>query len=85
MIRIPGVCNFNSETTVLAHLNGAGMARKEDDSEGAFACYDCHQAVDGKPTKKHGFSSDEIKLMFFEGVKRTRDFWRHNGYMQVYR
>lgn len=85
LIRIPGVCNFNNETTVLAHINGAGMGIKADDSEASFACSDCHSAVDGKPTKRHGFTTADIKLMFLQGCVRTRDFWRENGYISKYR
>jgi len=46
--RIPGVCNGNPETTVLAHLpdESHGMARKSDDISAAFACSACHDAID---------------------------------------
>ena len=29
LVRLPGVCNHNAETTVLAHLGGAGMVRTQ--------------------------------------------------------
>ena len=48
MVRLPGVCNGNPETTVLAHLNGGGMGMKQSDLLGAFACSACHDAVDGR-------------------------------------
>lgn len=42
-------CNFNPETTVLAHLpcghKGAGM--KSPDNMAVFACSDCHTYIDG--------------------------------------
>ncbi len=82
LIRIPGVCNWNPETTCLCHYNGGGMGMKMDDMEGAFGCSDCHAAVDGKPTVKHGFSPADIKLMFLEAGIRTRDFWRKNGFIK---
>jgi hypothetical protein len=48
--RIPGVCNFNSETTVLAHLpcgqKGTGM--KSPDMMAAFACSACHKYIDSE-------------------------------------
>lgn len=84
-IRIPGVCTWNREETVLCHMNGAGLALKDDDTEAAFGCYACHCAVDGKPTVKHGFTKDEIKLMFFEGCKRTRERFRELGLIPRYR
>ena len=43
-------CNFNPETTVLAHLpNGfKGMGMKGLDSVAVFACSSCHDAIDGR-------------------------------------
>lgn len=43
-------CNFNPETTVLAHLpNGfKGMGMKGLDTVGVFACSSCHDAIDGR-------------------------------------
>ena len=51
MFRIPGVCSFNPEQTVLAHSNESqhrkAMGMKADDAIGSvFACYCCHSAVD---------------------------------------
>ncbi|TQV82839.1 DUF1364 domain-containing protein [Aliikangiella coralliicola] len=69
-IRIPGVCNFNEETTVFCHLNGAGMALKNNDNEGAYGCSNCHAAMDGQ--LKTTFSHDELKLMHLEAVMRTQ-------------
>jgi hypothetical protein len=45
-LRIPGVCNFNPETTIFAHINGAGMALKAHDIHGCYACSDCHRYYD---------------------------------------
>lgn len=82
-IRIPGVCNWNPETTVLCHVNGGGMGLKSDDMAGAFGCSSCHLAVDGKPEIKHGFSYIEILLMFLQGVLRTQEYWRKIGLIKV--
>lgn len=51
MFRIPGVCSFSPEQTVLAHSNrsadGKAMGMKADDAIGSvFACYFCHAAID---------------------------------------
>lgn len=71
MVRIPKVCNFNPETTVLAHLNGAGMGRKAHDLHGAWTCAACHQWLDG------GFSREASKnvrdLYHLEAVIRTQE------------
>lgn len=49
-MRVPGVCNFNTETTVLAHSNslkdGKGKGYKGNDHSGIFACYACHTWLD---------------------------------------
>lgn len=75
-VRIPGVCNFNPETTVLAHLNGGGMAAKHLDIHGAYACSNCHDAVDGKGCSAWNngepYSYEELKTMHLEGVIRTQ-------------
>lgn len=44
-LRIPGVCNFNPETTVLAHT-GSGTGKRLDDREAVYACAACHDAID---------------------------------------
>lgn len=43
-------CNFNPETTVLAHLpNGfKGMGMKGLDTVAVFACSSCHDEIDGR-------------------------------------
>lgn len=45
-LRIPGVCNWNIETTVFAHT-GSGTAKRRTD-KGCYACSDCHDAIDGR-------------------------------------
>ena len=81
-IRIPGVCNFNPETSVLAHLNGGGMATKHSDIHAAIACNDCHDVVDGRVQTKD-FTPEEIKIMFLEGVIRTQGLWLYAGLLKI--
>ncbi|MGZ8220021.1 MAG: nuclease domain-containing protein [Methylobacter sp.] len=83
-IRIPGVCSGIDEQSVLCHMNGAGLALKEDDTEAAIGCFNCHQAVDGKPVSKHPYTADEILLMFYQGCRRTRDMFRRKGLIERY-
>lgn len=76
-VRIPGCCNFNTETSVLAHYRLAGTCGtgcKPDDLQGAIACSGCHDAIDGR--KKTEYSRDELKLMHAEGVMRTLAIWK---------
>lgn len=72
MIRIPGVCNHNPETTVLAHYRmtgtcGTGM--KPPDTMGAWACSSCHDFVDSR--MKSRLSEYERRIYHAEGVMRT--------------
>ena len=64
------VCKHNPETVVLAHLNGAGMGLKNPDIFGAYACYACHQAVDGAVRTQ--YTRNELRLFHLEGVIRTQ-------------
>jgi len=73
MVRLPGICNFNSETVVLAHIRLAGVSgigMKSPDLLGAWACNACHDEIDGR-TQKSGLSRDELRLAHFEGMART--------------
>jgi hypothetical protein len=74
-IRVPGVCNGNPETTVLAHfrLTGtrSGMGIKPNDLQAAWACSACHDAVDARSETE--FSHDELRRMHLEGIIRTLD------------
>jgi hypothetical protein len=72
MVRIPGVCNFNSETVVLAHIRMAGisgMSVKANDLLGAWACSSCHDTVDRR--NYLDLERDYVRLMHLEGVART--------------
>lgn len=74
MIRLVGICNFNPDTTVLAHYRLAdycGASLKPDDDMGSWACSACHDAVDGRVSKYHGYSRQELRLCHAEGVMRT--------------
>lgn len=73
-IRVPGYCNGNPETTVLAHINGVrfghGTGQKVAwDGLAAYACSDCHDVVDGR--QRSNYSRAELKLMHYEGVFET--------------
>lgn len=55
MVRFVGICNFNSETTVLAHLrraNVAGMGQKPPDTCGVWACSSCHDEIDRRTRER---------------------------------
>lgn len=69
-VRIPGVCNYNPETTVAAHMNGGGMGRKVHDIFSARCCSSCHDAVDGRVAC--AFNQPTLHGFFIDGVLRTQ-------------
>jgi hypothetical protein len=71
-IRSP-VCNYNAETTVLAHvrligISGAGL--KSPDLLGSWACSACHTLVDGQSSGS--MKKEERDLLLLKGVMRTQ-------------
>ena len=52
MLRLPGICNGNPETTVLAHIRRGlyGMGIKPVDWCGVWCCSACHDAYDRRTT-----------------------------------
>lgn len=82
MVRIPGVCNGNSETTVLAHLNGAGVGCKHGDHKAAYACSACHSWLDGGYVQS-GYGRTTRDLWHLESVIRTQDRLIERGLLLV--
>lgn len=71
MVRLPGICNFNPETTVLAHYRKAGISgigQKSPDLIGAWACSACHDEIDRR-TRNVDF--DTVELAHLQGMART--------------
>jgi hypothetical protein len=78
MVRVPGVCNGNPETTVLCHLRMvgiSGMGMKANDLLGAWGCSDCHRYVD-----THGIDG---RTALLEGIARTQAYLLHEGIIEV--
>lgn len=72
MVRLPGICNHNPETTVLAHarlVGVSGMGMKADDLLGAWACSSCHDAIDRRAHTD--LDRDYVRLAHLEGMVRT--------------
>ena len=76
-VRIPGVCNGNPETVVLAHLNGGGMGAKREDIHGAFCCSACHDVLDGRANSN--YKPELLELWHHHGVMRTQEIWLREG------
>jgi len=70
LVRVPGICCWNPETTVAAHLNGAGVGIKHHDMFAAWACADCHVWLDGGYTRD--YDRDYRDLLHLKGMFRTQ-------------
>ena len=79
-IRLEG-CLFSNDTTVLAHLNGAGMGIKSLNIHGAYACSNCHDIVDGR--QRSSLSQKQIELDHLRGVIRTQIIMVKEGILKL--
>lgn len=70
-VRVVGICNSNPETTVFAHLNGAGMGMKHKDLHGAYACSRCHSFLDGEYAY-YKVDRKERDLIHLQAMVRTQ-------------
>jgi len=73
MVRGP-TCNYNPETTVLAHYRMSGISGigiKSPDLLGAWACSNCHDLIDQR-TSVEGFDRRDVQLLHLQGVVRTQ-------------
>ena len=70
-VRLPGVCNFNMETTVFAHLSGIRLGHGVGVKTmfGAYCCSDCHDAIDGR--RRTGLGKDYLRLAHSDGAFET--------------
>lgn len=82
LVRIPGACNGNRETTVLAHIGPVGtrgMGIKQCDLSGAHACSSCHDVIDGRAPHPGGMSREYVRACAVDGVLRTIDYLYRSG------
>jgi len=79
-LRIPGVCNRNPETTVLAHVNTEfkGIALKSPDTMAIRACFDCHSYFD-----RLAPSSPEYHELAIYGLARTHKAYIEEGVINI--
>lgn len=80
-VRLPDVCNFNPETSCLAHPNGGGMGTKHSDILGAFCCSACHDVLDGRVPSHYGV--DYLDLAQRQGNARTINIWLQEGLIKL--
>lgn len=82
LVRVPGVCNGNAATVVLAHLNGAGVGAKHPDHLAAYSCSACHGWLDGGYVQQ-GISRDTRDLWHLQAVIRTQGVLIAKGFIQI--
>ena len=86
-LQIPGVCNYDIETTVLAHLpdeTGTGkMGGKSDDWIACFACSDCHDVIDGRVKDPHDKFHYDKEFFMRRAMIRTWRHWIEIGLVEV--
>lgn len=83
-VRLAGVCNGNSETTVLAHYRlpeTCGVGMKPPDFLGAYACSACHDVIDGRV--RVDVDENQIRADFADGVMRTMVLLYKQGLIDV--
>lgn len=73
-LRLPGICNHDHTTTVTAHLPGIGksMGSKVSDLHSAFACSDCHTAIDTFGWEKRGLTAAIVLDAMLRGHAETQ-------------
>lgn len=73
-LRLPGICNHNPETTVLAHMvgHGKGMGTKVSDIHAVFACSNCHDAIDRHTYEKFGVTRAAMLSSVLMGICETQ-------------
>jgi len=82
-VRIPSICNFNPETTILAHVgSNKVMGGKCSDLESTYCCSQCHAAIDGQMMAT-SWGAIELKLWAKEGAERTREILVSKGLITV--
>lgn len=61
-LRLVGICNFNPETTIAAHVGvRRGMAIKCGDNMVAYACSSCHAAIDSAGREE--YAADKLRAI----------------------
>ncbi|EKO3658728.1 DUF1364 family protein [Vibrio metschnikovii] len=61
-LRLVGICNFNPETTVAAHIGvRRGMGIKAGDNMVVYACSDCHAEIDRRG--REAYAADKLRAV----------------------
>ena len=74
-MRLPGVCNGRTDTTVWSHWPGLdgdrGMGMKAVSLCGCYTCSACHDAIDGRAPPPDGMTRDQVVTDWLIGHMRS--------------
>ncbi len=78
-LRIPGHCNHDASTSVLAHapFGGRGIGVKASDAHAVIACAGCHDALDRRALLK--VPEWELYECLIRGLGETQAVWEKEG------
>jgi len=81
-LRIPGICNRDPTTTVLAHITTEykGIALKSPDICAVRACSDCHDYFDGRAGL---IGKTEYQELALAGLCRTLKAYINEGLIEL--
>ena len=83
-LRIPGICNGDADTSILAHppIANGGWSMKASDEAGAICCSACHDVIDGR-AKVHDLKPHELYECWIRGHQETLTYWRQMGLISI--
>ena len=86
-LRIPGVCNWDPETTVLCHSpfleSGRGMGLKAPDTEACFGCCNCHDVLDRRVPWPSWMTPFKLEGAFIGARNLTHEVLRKKGLLDA--
>jgi hypothetical protein len=85
-LNIPGICNYDTNTTVWCHSNlyadGKGMAIKANDEAGCNGCANCHAFYDGGWTNYPGWTRELVEQRFATARAKSRLKLKQKGLVE---
>lgn len=79
-VRLPGICNGRTDTTVLAHIkNGWCGSLKPPDVVGVFACFECHNEIDRRTRR---VTVDQVDAAAFRALCEQLAYYCGEGILR---
>lgn len=86
LVRIPGICKWLPEYTILSHYpggaGGKGRSIKSIDQCGAYCCTACDAVIDRQAKPPAGMTYEECLLAWHEGHMRTLVRMKEKGLLK---